>query len=289
LFATGLQQLSGFEAPDLGGKLIALAGELWVAAALILPAAAVLAMSAPALIAAGASLAIGGGAMLIGAIALGFSTSMLSRAIESLAGSSETLVGFAAAAERFAALDFSALNSSVVQLGNVSTNMVSHIDRLATAAVRMENTQIDAKNFADSLTTAASQLDDAAKSLQGPAATLTTEIDGIVQQVERLIAAEAQIKEIGNDIAEVIQQPADNTQQPNEMRNVERVNEALNAMVEVKQDNGEMVALLARLVELMEAEAEAEAEGRKDREGFFQNEGGSQPKGDKFKEAGIDL
>jgi DNA repair ATPase RecN len=244
-------------------------------------------MSAPALIAAGASLAIGGGAMLIGAIALGFSTSMLSRAIESLAGSSETLVGFTAAAERFAALNFSALNSSVVQLGNVSTNMVSHIDRLVTAAVRMENTQIDAKNFADSLTTAVSQLDDAAKSLQDPAATLTTEIDGIVQQVERLIAAEAQIKEIGNDIAEVIQQPADNTQQPNEMRNVERVNEALNAMVEVKQDNGEMVALLARLVELMEAEAEAE--GRKDREGFFQNEGGSQPKGDKFKEAGIDL
>ena len=289
LFATGLQQLSGFEAPDLGGKLIDLALEMALAAALILPAAAVLAMSAPALIAAGASLAIGGGAMLIGAIALGFSTSMLSRAIESLAGSSETLVGFTAAAERFAALNFSALNSSVVQLGNVSTNMVSHIDRLVTAAVRMENTQIDAKNFADSLTTAASQLDDAAKSLQGPAATLTTEIDGIVQQVERLIAAEAQIKEIGNDIAEVIQQPADNTQQPNEMRNVERVNEALNAMVEVKQDNGEMVALLARLVELMEAEAEAEAEGRKDREGFFQNEGGSQPKGDKFKEAGIDL
>jgi len=287
VFAKGLESLSGIEIAGFGGKLIDLALEMALAAALILPAAAVLAMSAPALIAAGASLAIGGGAMLIGAIALGFSTSMLSRAIESLAGSSEILVGFTAAAERFAALNFSALNSSVVQLGNVSTNMVSHIDRLVTAAVRMENTQIDAKNFADSLTTAASQLDDAAKSLQGPAATLTTEIDGIVQQVERLIAAEAQIKEIGNDIAEVIQQPADNTQQPNEMRNVERVNEALNAMVEVKQDNGEMVALLARLVELMEAEAEAE--GRKDREGFFQNEGGSQPKGDKFKEAGIDL
>jgi lambda repressor-like predicted transcriptional regulator len=248
------------------------------------PAAFQLAMSAPALIAAGAALAIGGTSMTYGAIALGFGTSFLSRAIERLAESSDTLTQFTAAAEQFASLSFSALNSSVIQLGNVSTNMVSHIDRLVAVALKMENTEIDAQNFADSLTAAASQLDIAAKSLQGPAATLTTEIDGIVQQVERLIAAEAQIKEIGQDIAEVVQQPQD-TEQPNEVRNVEKVTEAVNAMVEVKQDNAEMVALLARLVELMEAEAE----GRKDREGFFQNEGGRQPSGKKFKEAGVDL
>ena len=56
-------------------------------------------------------------------------------------------------------------------------------------------------------------------------------------------------------------------------------------MVEVKQDNAEMVALLSRVVELLEAEAK----NRKDHEGFHQNEGGKQPSGKKFKEAGIDL
>jgi Asp-tRNA(Asn)/Glu-tRNA(Gln) amidotransferase C subunit len=172
----------------------------------------------------------------------------------------------------------------VIDLGNVANNMIYYLDALSAAADEMNKTTIDATGLADSIEEAANLLDVATKSLAGPAATLTTQIDGIVEQVERLVSAEAQIREIGGEIADVVQQPRDDVQQPNEMRNVEKLNEAIEAVVEVNQDNTEIIGLLSKIATLLENQAKD-----KDREGFFQNEGETQPDGVKFKEAGINL
>jgi len=284
VFAQGLKQLQGLELEGVGDDILSIAIGVGAAAYILGPAAGLLTVASVGLAAAGVALGAAGISITVGAISLGFATSFLNSAIDNLDESADVMERFTSAAERFNALSFSALSGSVRDLGNVANNMVHYLRSLTSAAEEMNDTQIDAKDLAASISEAAILLDVAAQSLANPTRTLTTQINGIVEQVERLIAAEAQIREIGGEISDVVQQPREEAQQPNEMRVVEKVTEAVNALVEVKQDNSEMVALLARLVELMEKQA-----NNQNREGFFQNEAGEQPSGKKFHEAGVKM
>lgn len=276
-----LDSLSNVELGNVGSELVKFASDVQAAAETIDEDSTRLYVAANRLSNTGYLLVTAGYSISGGSISLAFATSLLSNSVKNLEDAASAFEAFNSAVATANNISFGPLRLTILEFSDLVVRLASEANSLEQTAKRLSEITIPDLPLIDDIDKITNDLTEAVEKMAIPIAEFEDQIEALANKIDDLVEAEAKLRDVGTEISDALNpQDNDNDNKPNEFRNVPQVNEMINAVVEAKADNEEMIDLLQQILAELKKD-------KQEREPFFGKDAQAPNEREKLKDAGV--